>query len=493
MPQVNPRARDGDKNFRRLKLAAPAAASAIFFSGLSHAEIIDGELTGGSAMSDGMFELIAAPAILGNNPFDDNNVYGFDEVQELTLSANLIMDFASSSLSSNVLGAGSVVSSHYVIFDPASSESAEGTVTFDQPVLGIIKSNLRFNETDGLLGNPLTDYAIGNQQLEPADTVTMAGATISFDLTSNSPGDAIRVITGVNPVPGVNVCAEGTETLAGQITGGDAFTNGGQFRQICAPIGDVGDDNFDSFDLFAFEEQQAVELVSDLFLDATTVISAGEFVSSYYVVWDPIPTNRIIATVTFPDTVIGVIADNAQLEDSEFLGNASANYLNPNLLGLESGDDFVIDGSSITIDFAAGSPGDSIRVILGSASPSLSYNICEPQNMTLSGAVTGGAAAADGGTFSQLCEPIGPVGNDNLQSNDLFAFEELINTVLPQDIELDDPSMSTLAAGTLVSTYYVAYDPGTTKDAIGTITFPGDILALHLQRRISLTATHWAM
>jgi hypothetical protein len=373
---------------------------------------------------------------------------------------------------------GSLVSSHYLIFDPASTKTVSGTVTFDEPVLGIITSNLRFDDTDSLLGNAGTSYTIGNQQLESPDTVTISGNTIDFSLTTNSPGDAIRVVTGVNPVAGVNVCAPGTETLSAIITGGDALANGGVFRQICDPIGPVGDNNFDSFDLFAFEEQQAVELDADLFLDATTVVPAGSFVSSFYVVWDPIPTNRIVATLTFPDTVIGVIRDRTQLEDSEFLGNASANYLNPSMLGLESGDQVVISGSQITIDFDAGSPGDSIRVILGSASPSLSYNICESGDTTLSGAVTGGSAAAAGGTFSQLCEPIGPIGNNNLQANDLFAFEEAQGVVLAEPLNLDIPAASALAAGTLVSSYYVAFDPGNTKDIVGSITFPGDIVGV---------------
>jgi len=249
-------------------------------------------------------------------------------------------------------------------------------------------------------------------------------------------------------------------------------------RQICDPIGPVGSDNFDSFDLFTFEEQQNVELAEPLSLDDTTVIAAGEFVSSFYVVWDPVPSNRIIATVTFPDTIIGVITDRDELQASEFLGNASAQYLNPSLLGLEGGDDIEIDGANLSIDFSAGSPGDSVRVLLGSASPNLNANICEPEDVTLTGTVTGGSAASAGGTFLQLCEPIGRVGNDNFQRNDLFAFEEQQDVTLAADLGVDDPVAGTVTAGTLVSSYYVAFDPGGARDIVGTVTFPGQILGL---------------
>ena len=450
-------------------LAAPA----------SFADISSGVLTGGSSLTNGgMFLLIPAPAVLGNNEYDDDNVRAFNEVQDLLLADNLILDAVASGLSSNVLGAGSVVSSHYVIYDPASLGTVVFTATFDEPVLGIVTSNVRFNDTDSLLGDPGTSYAIGNQQLESPDSVTISGNTIEVSLSTSSPGDAIRVVTGIDPLPGIAICGPTSQTITGVITGGSALANGGQFKQICDPVGPVGDDNFDSFDLFAFEEQQAVELTADLFLDDTTVVSAGEFVSSFYVVWDPIPTNRVVATLTFPDTIIGVITDQVQLGDSEFLGNASATYLNPSLLGLEAGDTATINGSELTVDFNAGSPGDSVRVILGSASPSLSYTICETQDMTLSGIVTGGSAASDGGTFSQLCEPIGPVGNNNQQSNDLFAFEEAQDILLDQALDVDEPPGSTVPAGTLISSYYVAFDPGASKDIIGSITFPSTILGL---------------
>ncbi|MEO1575344.1 MAG: hypothetical protein AAFU65_10345, partial [Pseudomonadota bacterium] len=461
----------------RLRLLSAVAVLSV--APLGHAAVSGGAVTGGSSFDNGgTFLLISAPAVLGNNQFDDDNVRAFDEVQDLTLTENLIMDIASPALPTSILAPGSVVSSHYVIYDPATTQTVEGTVTFDEPVLGIMVDNLRFNQTDDLLGNPGTAYDIGSQELEDPDFVTIDGNTITYSLRTGSPGDAIRVLTGVDPLFALNRC-EGTDvTLTGTITGGDALTFGGEFVQICPPIGPVGDDNFDSFDLFAFEEQQAVELTEPLALNESESIAAGEVVSSYYVIWDPVPSHVVEANITFPDDIIGVIVTRPELEVSEFLGDASAVYLNPGMLGLEASDSFSFSGPTLTIDFFASSPGDSVRVILGSASVNLGGTPCEPADVTLTGAVTGGAAASEGGTFVQLCDPIGPVGNNNYQANDLFAFEELQNVTLADDLLLNEPSGTVVPAGTVVSSYYVAYDPAASRDIVGSVTFPRDIFGL---------------
>ncbi|MEL7448400.1 MAG: thrombospondin type 3 repeat-containing protein [Pseudomonadota bacterium] len=457
-----------------------AAFTALLFSmSLANAEITGGTLTGGESFDNGgIFQLIAAPPELGNNAFDDDNVRAFDEMQNLLLLENLILDVTEPTVTSNLIAAGSVVSSHYILYDPGSSIDVVGSVTFDEPVLGVILSNGRFNDTDDVLGSVDTTYSIGSQGLESVDEVIVSGNTVSFSLRANSPGDALRVVTGVNPQFAINVCEGSDLTLTAQITGGDALARGGRFRQICDPIGPVGDNNFDSFDLFAFEEQQAVELDAPLVLNSSDTISPGEVVSSYYVIWDPISSNTVEATITFPDTIIGVIADRENLQASEFLGDASATYLNPNSLGLEGSDTFSIDGANLMIDFSAGTPGDSVRVLLGSASVNLGGTPCEPSDVTVSGSVTGGSAASNGGTFVQLCDPIGPVGNDNFQANDLFAFEERSEVTLAEDLLLDDPAGTSIPAGTVVSSYYVAFDPGATRTIVGTITFPDTILGL---------------
>ena len=112
------------------------------------------------------------------------------------------------------------------------------------------------------------------------------------------------------------------------------------------------------------------------------------------------------------------------------------------LRGLEAGDTFAIAGADLMIDFRASTPGDSVRVILGAASPSLTFNVCDSQDTTLMGTVTGGGAASAGGVFAQLCEPIGAIGNNNLQSNDLFAFVERERVLLTQALAVEAPRVA---------------------------------------------------
>jgi len=469
-----------------------ACAVLVAFVQPAGAAITAGNLTGGLAFgSGGTVQILAGGAIphILPNAFDDNHVRVFDEQQALSLSAPLILDTADPALASNVLGVGSVVSSHYLFFDPASTGiDAIGNVSFDEPILGVIRLNDQHDASDPVLGATGITYGVSNPSLEAGDIITFSGSTLNFDITASSPGDALRIVTGTNPTPGINVCAAGTETLTGSVTGGGASTAGGQFKQICDPIGNVGDDNFQSYDLFAFEEQQNVLLQQDLFLDTTTVIAAGETVSSFYVIFDPGPSTSIFATIDFPDTIIGIIVDRSELQSSEFLGDASANYLAPSLLGLEAGDSASFSGSQLTLDVRASTPGDSIRVLLGSASPSLSFNPCVPQDMTLSGSVTGGSAFSAGGQFVQLCEPIGPVGNDNFQTADLFAFEEAQNVILAAPLTTDEGPFPTIATGSLISSYYVAFDPGASLNTVGSIQFPGTILGV-MTSTATLTAS----
>ncbi|MSV29289.1 MAG: hypothetical protein EXQ52_11210 [Bryobacterales bacterium] len=80
----------------RLLTAGPAGAS-----------IIDGNITGGSALSaGGDFLKLTLPLAnplgpwnsVGNDTFQDNNLYGFDEAQNVALLATLLVDVGGTSL-----------------------------------------------------------------------------------------------------------------------------------------------------------------------------------------------------------------------------------------------------------------------------------------------------------------------------------------------------------------------------------------------------------
>ena len=154
--------------------------------------------------------------------------------------------------------------------------------------------------------------------------------------------------------------------MSGAVTGGSAATAGGVFSQLCEPIGPIGNNNLQANDLFVFEEAQNVVLAQAVSLDnpAMSTIPAGTEISSYYVAFDPASSRDIIGSITFPDQILGIASTISNLNDSDYLGNSSANYLNPSLRGLEAGDLATFSGNQLTVNFDADNPGDYIRVFV---------------------------------------------------------------------------------------------------------------------------------
>lgn len=167
-------------------IAAPAAA-----------DVVGGQVTGGS--SGGVFQLIAAPPTVGPDAFQSPDLLAFDERQDIELLAPLPLR------PGVVAGPGSVLSSHYVAFDPDGPSSLGGLVDFDEPIVGILRGG-QLAGTNALFGLPGTVYAsppgIGP---EPNDGIQIVGQQLRRALvqfTANSPGDHFRVLTGtVVPEP----------------------------------------------------------------------------------------------------------------------------------------------------------------------------------------------------------------------------------------------------------------------------------------------------
>ena len=101
-----------------------------------------------------------------------------------------------------------------------------------------------------------------------------------------------------------------------------------------------------------------------------------------------------------------------------------------------------------------------------------------------SGAVTGGTALTiDGGVFQKLTPPIGPVGDDNQQSSNLFAFDETQNVVIPAGGVTTDQcfivvGICPIPAGTIVASHYVFFDPDPVRTQEGTVDFDSDVYAI---------------
>ena len=154
--------------------------------------------------------------------------------------------------------------------------------------------------------------------------------------------------------------------ISGTVTGGNS---GGSFVKLFDPIGDVGNNNHQSPNLFGFDEEQNVFLASNLVVDllpggGSGTLTAGQEVASHYVFFDPSGLRTIEGEVTFDSDIVAVITTRNNLIASDGLVNLTANYLSPSLRGLESNDGVAITGArTISVDFVANSPGDYIRVL----------------------------------------------------------------------------------------------------------------------------------
>ena len=102
-----------------------------------------------------------------------------------------------------------VVDSHFLHFQDNIGVNSQGTVTFNNPIVGVIWKNSLLDLTDGSLGALTTIYPTGyfNRGINalPLAIVSINGNVMTFNLGTNiATGDVaqIRVLTQV-PAPGV--------------------------------------------------------------------------------------------------------------------------------------------------------------------------------------------------------------------------------------------------------------------------------------------------
>lgn len=163
------------------------------------AAVVDGMVTSGP----GVFEEIVDPTGLsvGDNNQQSDNLFAFNEKQNFKLTSDLETDIG------GTISSGTVVSSHYVFFDPVRGFQ-EGFVDFDGPIIGIMTSVGTLLSSD-FLGLDSVDYlSPALRGLESGDAVSINGGDDSrllVDWFASTPGDYIRVLTegdlGVVPIP----------------------------------------------------------------------------------------------------------------------------------------------------------------------------------------------------------------------------------------------------------------------------------------------------
>lgn len=169
------------------------------------------------------------------------------------------------------------------------------------------------------------------------------------------------------------------DPVSAGIFGGGVSAGGGTFVILTPPLTNsfgptntVGSDNFESLNLFGFNELQDVVLASNLVVDiGSSPIPAGTAISSHYVFFDPASNAPVAGIVVFDTNVLAVIVTTTNLAASDFLAAPGVNYAAPAARGLEAGDSVsifpIVPPKQVMVQLMAGSPGDYIRVITASA------------------------------------------------------------------------------------------------------------------------------
>ena len=190
----------------------------------AHAVVVSGNVTagvGGFAVLTPGVDFRSTPAdTVGNNNHQANDLFAFNEDQNIVLLADLTVDQINSGLgptvvSGNNILAGVTVASHYVFFDPASTASQEGNVVFDAEIVGVATSLATMDASDFLANTGVNYLSPSLRGLESGDTVSFVGQTLFVDWSANNPGDYVRVFTLRSPGANVPVPAAGLLLLTG--------------------------------------------------------------------------------------------------------------------------------------------------------------------------------------------------------------------------------------------------------------------------------------
>ncbi|WP_298919435.1 VPLPA-CTERM sorting domain-containing protein [uncultured Roseobacter sp.] len=192
------------------------SAATMLLATTSQAAIIDVVQTAGDAFGaggSGAAEIIAAPEFALDDNVTNTHMQGFDEAQGVFLNAALDADAGI-----DAIAAGQLVNSHMIFLNTdggARGEHFGVEWTFDGAILGVMSNSsgsLEFASTSilGAAGTTYQTAPLGARGLEsnngtgasPNDGyLVFAPNSIRVSMEVTEPGDWIRVVTAVAPVP----------------------------------------------------------------------------------------------------------------------------------------------------------------------------------------------------------------------------------------------------------------------------------------------------
>ena len=158
------------------------------------ATVIDGEIM--QQNGTGKFVKLDTdePFAVGNDTFDDENLYAFDEDQNILLEDPIRVDIGGEE---GMIPAGVIVASHYVFFDSLRGIHI-GYVDFDSAILGVATFQDTMAATDFLANTSVEYISIDMRGLERGDYVWIDKDDphrLWVYWAGSSPGDYIRVFT----------------------------------------------------------------------------------------------------------------------------------------------------------------------------------------------------------------------------------------------------------------------------------------------------------
>jgi len=180
---------------------ALALGTSLMASNLN-ATVIDGQILRQSGQGSFVKLNTDTSFSVGNDSFDTDHLYAFDEDQNIALSQDIRVDISADKDGlMGVIQAGTTVASHYVFFDSLSGIHI-GTVYFDAPILGIAAFQDTMAATDFLANTSVNYISEELRGLEQGDQVWIDKDDpnrLWVYWAGSSPGDYIRVFTALSP------------------------------------------------------------------------------------------------------------------------------------------------------------------------------------------------------------------------------------------------------------------------------------------------------
>jgi hypothetical protein len=220
--------------------------------------------------SGNVYQMPPPPSVVHGAHESDTQIIAFNEPQFLTLLDDVTVNISAAgmyddtdTLTPEIIPALTVVNSHFLHLDPVETNwvELEGSVTFNERILGVIVLTSELDDSDEWLGNPTTSYpTAGDRGLEldaQADYVLLHGGmqTMTVHLETCCKIDQIRVLTAAVEDPLSVVTAQQRNdasklvdinyTLTGEEASYsvtvDYSIGGGPYTPATAVWGDVGD------------------------------------------------------------------------------------------------------------------------------------------------------------------------------------------------------------------------------------------------------------